>query len=478
MYQLLSILFFATDNLINQLGSSCQKICIPNFWCGGLWPSYTKNPVIRPNAKYSISPSGLFPYGDKEVIRLLQDGYSKTEIIDILSDPDYYTFEFLELNFEQTLQSLRDREWEFDVTFSCADYIQNYFKKNRICYSINHPSRHYFNWLAKQIYEMFSSSEFLMPENFEPFKYGHIHVPLYPSVIKKFNLPYLSSDPKVNQYRFYNELISFETYLSKYIDHSIGKDVKGKDSIDIRKWNSIVSGSLKLIQSLETDNQIDTLKRYYGDGISRSQPNKNIIEIDGNIIEINGNTTSINGLTINFRGLGNFIKIGKSVSFKDSILNVGSDCYIKFGDKSTFRGLKVNNSNHRGGLCIFGFGILAQSNLNIFLYGNNKCIIGNNCFFDDNVKLFCSDGHTILNDDGDILNQNDNVTIGDNVWLCINSIVLKGAKIESDSVIGPYALVYEGSYPTKSLLTGAPAVINKSNINWKISNPEHIQLER
>lgn len=469
--------FFSTDNLIKELKSSCTKICIPNFWCGCLWPSYIKNPVIRPNPKYSISTSGLFPYGDKEVIRLLQDGYSKKEIIDILSDPEFYSLDYLELNLEQNLQVLRDRETEFDVTFRCADYIQRYFKTHLICYSINHPTKHYFDWLAKKIYKHIVLSDLGQYETFSPFERGHIHVPLYPSVISKFKIPYYSADPSVEQYRFYNEKVSFKTYLSKYIDHATGQDLPGKDSIDIRKWNAINLGAVKLVNSKETKSNLNVLKEYFGAGKTLSKPSKNLIDIDGNVIEVSGNKTQINGLTINFRGNGNLIKIGKNVKFLNATLHIGSDCYVKFCSESTFKGLVINNSFHRGGVCCFGDQVEA-SNLSVSLFGNNKCVIGNGCLFDDNVKILCSDGHVILDEDGDIVNQNGNIVIGSRVWLGLNSKILKGANIGENSVVGANSCIESGLYPPNSYLVGSPAVVKKTCIHWQLENPEHIHLVR
>ncbi len=90
----------------------------------------------------------------------------------------------------------------------------------------------------------------------------------------------------------------------------------------------------------------------------------------------------------------------------------------------------------------------------------------------------CSDGHVILDEDGDIVNQNGNIVIGSRVWLGLNSKILKGANIGENSVVGANSCIESGLYPPNSYLVGSPAVVKKTCIHWQLENPEHIHLVR
>ena len=464
--------FFSTDNILKFLSPNCIKICIPNFWFSGFWPSYIKNPVIRRNSKYSISPSGLFPYGDSEIINLLQKGLSTKEIISTLAAPDFYNINYLNDVIQKNISSMSEREELFDVQFKCADFIRNNYQKEKICHSINHPTKKYFEWLTENILSHLGLKPLSESINYQPFEYGHIHVPIFPSIIKQLDLRYLSPDPDKKQYRFYNELISFNDYVEKYISHISGGDVSGKDVIDVRKWKDIKNGNIKLLDSNQTNLELDKLKTVFS--IYNSKEEKNIIIDDGKEIEVASPLYKRNGLNIHFKGKGNIVVLEKNVQFINSNINLGTNCFVRIDSNSTFGGLNINNRNHDGGVCYIGKNTIAPNNLSIFLFGNNKCIINEDCMFAANVSIFCSDGHAILNSVNDILNQNANVTIGRHVWLGLNAVVLKGASIGNGSVIGANTCITGKNFPDNSLIAGNPAEIKKNNIHWDIKNPEKI----
>ena len=471
--------FFCTDRLLSLLKPTCIKICIPNFWFTGYWPNYIKNPVIRRCQKFSISPSGLFPYGDNKVIELLQKGYSANNILQVLSEDNLVSDTEIKKCLSENYTSMKQREEKFDVKYSSAEYEIANFQNKRICYTVNHPTREYFLWLTKNILKDLSiSSHELDDFDYRPFLTGHIHTPIYPSIIKQCNLKWLSPDPDVKQYRFYDELISFNEYYTKYIDHSVCRDVPGKDNIDWLKWSWIQKKAIVPIQCNETHEQYHQLKELY-DLPCEIDPSKNYIILNNKVTEFGLiDKDSVPGLKINCRGYGNIIKIENNVRFTESNLSLGKRSYVCFKHDSVFGDLKVENRFHSGGTCVLGSNILAPNKLRIFLYGNNKCIIGDECIFADNVSLLCSDGHTILSSDNDILNQNGNIYIGRKNWLGMNSIILKNSFIGQNNVIGCNSVISRRRYGDNLLIAGSPARILKSNIHWNISNPEHMPLTR
>lgn len=57
-----------------------------------------------------------------------------------------------------------------------------------------------------------------------------------------------------------------------------------------------------------------------------------------------------------------------------------------------------------------------------------------------------------------------NTIIGDHVWIGVGSKILKGANVNSNSIVTSLSVVLAGLYPERSLISGAPAKVIKSGI--------------
>ncbi|HGY7538748.1 TPA: WcbI family polysaccharide biosynthesis putative acetyltransferase, partial [Escherichia coli] len=117
--------FFCTDHICSKLRSDCIRISIPNFWLSAYFPQHSQNPVIRPNRKYSISPSGIFPYGDKNINSLLLANIRTENIIKIVSDPDFYDEKTITDNLTKTFNDLNQREKLNKVDIPSVPYLKN-----------------------------------------------------------------------------------------------------------------------------------------------------------------------------------------------------------------------------------------------------------------------------------------------------------------------------------------------------------------
>jgi acetyltransferase-like isoleucine patch superfamily enzyme len=92
--------------------------------------------------------------------------------------------------------------------------------------------------------------------------------------------------------------------------------------------------------------------------------------------------------------------------------------------------------------------------------------VGRNCMFSYDVIVRNNDSHKVLDQDGNVTNIAQDIIIGDHVWLCERSTILKGVTVESDSIIA-YGAVVTRDCPPNSIMAGNPARVVKDNISWK-----------
>lgn len=92
--------------------------------------------------------------------------------------------------------------------------------------------------------------------------------------------------------------------------------------------------------------------------------------------------------------------------------------------------------------------------------------IGRDCQFAADIYLAVSDTHSIVDlDTGGRINHGRDITIGDHVWLCYRTIILKGATVGSGSVVGSGAVV-SGNVPENVVVAGNPARVVRENVTW------------
>lgn len=96
----------------------------------------------------------------------------------------------------------------------------------------------------------------------------------------------------------------------------------------------------------------------------------------------------------------------------------------------------------------------------------HSVIIGDNVRFGWDTTLKDSDGHAICDESGSVINSDRPVTVGNNVWVGAEAVLLKGAGVPSDSVVGFRALVTKRFEQSNVIIAGAPAKIVKENVKW------------
>ncbi|MCQ2321748.1 MAG: acyltransferase [Bacteroidales bacterium] len=94
-----------------------------------------------------------------------------------------------------------------------------------------------------------------------------------------------------------------------------------------------------------------------------------------------------------------------------------------------------------------------------YIHAKNNIKIGDNCVMASGVNIIDTNGHELLS-----LNRTVGedaakpIVIGNNVWIGINAVVLKGTMIGDNSVVAAGSVV-KGSFPPCSLIQGNPAKV-------------------
>lgn len=147
--------------------------------------------------------------------------------------------------------------------------------------------------------------------------------------------------------------------------------------------------------------------------------------------------------TFCFYGNNNHISISKDCMLKDVEIIASSAAQVDIGNNTYITG-----KTHLA--CIEG----------------KRITIGRKCLFSNDIVFRTGDSHSITNDKNERINSAEDIIIGDHVWLSQKIIVLKGANIGKDSVVGTGSVVTGKIFKDNSIIAGNPARIIKSDINW------------
>lgn len=132
------------------------------------------------------------------------------------------------------------------------------------------------------------------------------------------------------------------------------------------------------------------------------------------------------------------------------------------GIVSINRGCKIRIS--QGATLEIGNGTFINEGAKIYCEEGIK--IGKNCAIAFDAKLLDTDIHKIYRN-GEQINKNSKIIIGDKVWIGANSIALKGTTIETNTIIGANSLV-RGKCNSNMIFAGIPASVVSEYDNWII----------
>lgn len=210
-------------------------------------------------------------------------------------------------------------------------------------------------------------------------------------------------------------------------------------------------------------------------GYNINGENNNILYFhDGKEFKLQDNEV-INGVNIKINGNNNTIIIGEQCIFSNSTILIGNNnVNIKIDKKN-----KVMNTKIR---CCYGNDqnfIVGESNIiqgNFYLDETSSFLLGNNNFFSQEIKVWCSDGHSIIDHNTKkIINKPLlPVVIKNHCWIGYGAFITKNVQLPNNTIVGLASVVTEKFFEEYTVIAGNPAKIIKRNVTWDIRNTYYL----
>jgi acetyltransferase-like isoleucine patch superfamily enzyme len=95
-----------------------------------------------------------------------------------------------------------------------------------------------------------------------------------------------------------------------------------------------------------------------------------------------------------------------------------------------------------------------------------KILIGDNCLFSSDLHFRTGDSHSILNMQGQRINQSQDIVIEDHVWIGTKVTCLKGVRVARDSIVAATTTLCKDYATPNAVIGGVPGRIIKTDVNW------------
>lgn len=108
-------------------------------------------------------------------------------------------------------------------------------------------------------------------------------------------------------------------------------------------------------------------------------------------------------------------------------------------------------------------------NVGFSVIGNNRKIhVGKDCMFSSGINVWTTDFHPIYDlETNKRVNEEQDIIIGDHVWLGREIFISKGSIIPSGCVVGAKSFVNKAFTKENTIIAGIPAKVVKENIRWE-----------
>lgn len=163
------------------------------------------------------------------------------------------------------------------------------------------------------------------------------------------------------------------------------------------------------------------------------------------------------------------VRLGKNfkIDFKTKLdvrnnkLNIGNNVYLRSKSAGYHAGMPFPTNiliDKSGAECTIGDNCRING---VYIHSQKNIVIGNNTVIASGVNIIDVNGHETYSLNRTVGRDTaKEIIIGNNVWIGLNAIILKGTYIGDNSIVSAGSVV-QGSFPNNSLIQGNPAKLVK-----------------
>lgn len=130
--------------------------------------------------------------------------------------------------------------------------------------------------------------------------------------------------------------------------------------------------------------------------------------------------------------------------------------------------IHIGAANYPVDNCCLSIGKNSSANGVVFVMKENgtSVSLGEDCMIGSDVSIWNTDGHSIYDKNGHIINCASDIKIGSHVWICSNVKIGKNTQIGNNCIIGYGSVVTHRFTEENAVIAGNPARIAKKDILW------------
>jgi acetyltransferase-like isoleucine patch superfamily enzyme len=168
---------------------------------------------------------------------------------------------------------------------------------------------------------------------------------------------------------------------------------------------------------------------------------------------------------LRIEGDNNHFEIGRGSVSNEMTATLGSSCVVRVGEGCNLGHLFIYAADKAQ--IIVGGNSGFNGLVRLLVHEPGQISIGSGCLLAGDVDVTCSDMHSIVDlQTGERVNPARNVVLEDAVWIGQRAMILKGAHIETGSIVGACSVV-TGRVAAFSIAAGAPAKVIRTGVTWR-----------
>ncbi len=211
---------YSTKSILNAVNKNCIKILYPSLFFDYYHPF---NLYISDNTRPGWKLDEPYDYHDKNILSSFIQFQTEDEALnkyyEALYNPDLLTLHFFNERLLKNISNLKEREIKYidycteDTNIiNSSQFIMEYYDKILLFYSINHPTKYLFYYIANSCLIYLNIPLEIYPEDIDPLK--SLIMPVYMCLQKclKFDISYYLN------FRHFEIILNDKDTIQKYYE--------------------------------------------------------------------------------------------------------------------------------------------------------------------------------------------------------------------------------------------------------------------